>query len=47
MMEQLKEIIEEIRTRLVVLEKQVGILPGPWIYDLLKKTVVPKKPGKK
>jgi hypothetical protein len=47
MMDQLKEIIEEIRARLTALERHAGILPGPWIYDLVEKTVVPKKPGKK
>jgi hypothetical protein len=50
MSEELKKAILELRERVEGAEKHSGKWPDPWQVDLeelIAKTTVPKKPGKK
>lgn len=50
MSEELKKALLEIRDRINGVERHSGMLPDPWQIDLeelIAKTTVPKKPGKK
>ena len=50
MSEDLIDALLEIRSRIEGAERHAGKYPDPWevdLEDIIKKTVVPKKPGKK